>query len=130
MKELTPARTHPSLPFLNKSIHITTRPAPPRPQGPLGEGVFPMLWRGSGRIEASKNKLDNEKNYGPGVPSPRPPGHRSLLLSSSPLAPALPLSRRRWNVQRPVMNDRLSRLVYYNAGNQLHIPNAGRPAGN
>lgn len=95
MKELTPARTHPSLPFLNISIHITTRSAPPRPQGPLGEGVFPMLWRGSGRIEASKNKLDNEKNYGPGVPFPRPPGHRSLLLSPGSRTPSLPASLER-----------------------------------
>lgn len=54
-----------------------------------------MLWRGSGRTQASKNKLDNEKNYGPGVPSPRPPGHRSLLLSPGSRTPSLPASLER-----------------------------------
>lgn len=91
MKELSPARTHPSLAFQNKSSHITARPAPrlraprppppPQPLGLLGEGV--------GRTQDSKNKLDNEKNYGPGVPSPRPPGRRFPLLSLSSRAPSL-----------------------------------------
>lgn len=31
---------------------------------------------------------------------------------------------------RKMMDDHLSQLVYYNSDNQLHIPNAGCPAGN
>lgn len=118
-----------------------------------------MLEWGGGEGHTTKtreNKLDNQKNYSNcfhfsepslrilspapspascqsgilGLPEPLPSPRRRL---SSPLAPAFPLFlgfRVCWNVQRNMMDDYLSRLVYYNAGNQLHIPNAGRPAGN
>lgn len=127
---------------------------------PSPQGAPPVLeWGVEGpTTKTRKNKLENQKNYSNCLHFPRAqPALRMLspapslafclsgilglsdphpsprLLLSSPLAGAFPLFLRFlvcWNVQRNMMNDHLSRLVYYNAGNQLHIPNAGRPAGN
>lgn len=129
------------------------------PKSPRGTSYVRVGWgRGEGHITKTReNKLDNQKNYSNRFHFPRArfadslprpfPGFQSVgntlclsdpvpsprRLLSSPLASAFPLFLRFlvcWNVQQNMMNDHLSRLVYYNAGNQLHIPNIGRPAGN